>query len=101
MDMYCLALSPDGIMQLVLQAMQREGMRESFGSDSDVSISASDEGDPSLSRRSSGKRVGSMLNYANRGMSTSISAVGRGITGTMQAVRVSNLYALFSHYFYV
>ena len=63
-------------------------MRESFGSDSDISISASEEGDPGLSRRSSGKRVGTMLNYANRGMSSGISAVGRGISGTMQAVKV-------------
>ena len=75
----------------LMQAAQREVMRESFGSESDISISASDEGDPSLSRRSSGKRVGSMLNYANRGMTSSISAVGRGITGTVQAVKVKKV----------
>ena len=73
-------------------------MRESFGSDSEVSISASDEGELSLSRHSSGKRVGNMLNYANRGMSTSISAVGRGITGTMQAVKVKPSFAPYLHF---
>lgn len=71
-----------------MQATQKEGFRESLGSEDDVSISASEEGE-GLPRRGSGKRMGAMLNYANKGVTSSISAVGRGLAGTVQAVKVS------------
>ena len=72
-----------------LQAVQREGLRESLGSEDDVSVSASDEGEAGLPRRGSGKRMGAMFNVANKGVTTSINAVGRGLAGTMQAVKVN------------
>lgn len=75
-----------------MQAAQQEGFREAGISSETTPPSSAESGAVEATQRGSSKRLGAMLNIANRSMSTGVSAVGRGIsggiTGTFHAVKV-------------